>query len=116
MKRSMTMISLVLLLAGCATSTALNGMRWDEFNAAKYQLVVTHDATETVGCKELGTVRGTNYDDVGAAKNAAEEKAVILGGNTLLYTNLWSEWESYQPFRSMREIYHADGIVYQCAK
>ena len=116
MKRLITIISTALLLAGCAATTAPNGMSWDEFNAAKYRLVVTHAAAEVVGCKELGTVRGTDYSDGGTAKEAAEEKAVILGGNTLLYTNLWSEWQPYQPFRSMREIHHADGTVYQCVE
>ena len=107
---------LALLLAGCAPSSAPNGMSWDDFSAAKYQLVVTHNAEGVPGCKELGVVRGTAYDDGLAAKDSAEEQAVLMGGDTLLYTNLWTEWKPGSLIEIQREIHHADGTVYRCSE
>lgn len=107
-------VSLAVFLQSCSSSMVPNGMSWDQYHAAKYQLVVTHQAAEVAGCQELGEVKGTDYFDMGTAKDAAEENAVLIGGNHLLYQNLWSEWRPEAAFRHQRELYHADGMAYSC--
>ena len=116
MNRLYVRLCLLVMLAGCAAPTAPNGMSWEEFNAARFRLIVTHQAADVVACEELGQVRGSDYTDIATAKDAAEEKAVILGGDTLLYTKLWTEWSPYLPFARLRELHHADASVYKCSR
>lgn len=104
----------LLFLSACATGQAPNGMSWDEFHAARYKLVVAYNDTAVSGCQELGAVRGSSYDDIGTAKDRAAEQAVLLGGDHLLYTDLWTEWAPYNPFRRLQDLEHADGIAYRC--
>ncbi len=107
------MIVLLVLLAGCVPGSAPNGMSWDEYHAAKYRLKVIYRAKQVAACRELGQVRGTAYDDIGAAKEAAREQALLIGGDTLLLRNLWSDPLSPQLFVG-RELFYAAGSAYRC--
>ncbi len=113
--RSLTILLLLATLAACGASKAPNGMTWEEFHAARFNLVVVHhDDSVVAGCQELGAVRGSSYDDIGVAKDRAAEQAVILGGDHLLFTRLWTEWAPYNPFRRLQDLHHADGVAYKC--
>ena len=108
------LIPLLVLLAGCVSGSAPNGMSWDKYHAAKYRLKVLYRAELVSACQELGPVRGTAYDDIGAAKEAAREQVLMLGGDTLLLQHLWSDPLSVQ-LLVRREPFYAEGSAYRCA-
>ena len=60
MRIFISILFLVTLLAGCATTPGPNGMSWDEYNAAEYRLNVAYRAAEVAACQELGKVRGSD--------------------------------------------------------
>ncbi len=117
MQKIAVLLGLVLLLVGCAGSqTAPDGGSWEDYNRAKYQLVVTYQATEVADCELLGAVSGTGYRDMQNAKDAAEQQAVILGADHLYYQNLSNERLPYRWRRGERELFYADGTAYRCSK
>ena len=107
------LIALLVLLAGCVSGSAPNGMSWDAYHAAKYRLKVVYQAELVSACQELGQVRGAAHDDIGAAKEAAGEQVLMLGGDTLLVQHLWSDPLSVQ-LLVRREPFYAEGSAYQC--
>lgn len=114
MRKIFLLAGMSLLFLGCSAAVAPNGMSWDEYHAAKYNLKVTYAPDAVSGCQELGEVKGMDYNDMGSAKEVAEEATVSLGGNYLFFNNLWHEnrWGELLPNR--QEIYHADGLAYRC--
>lgn len=113
MRKNGSLLLLTAILFSCAPGQTRNGMRWQEFYAAKYNLRVTYRAEEVADCRKLGFVRGTAYVDIGASKEAAIEQAVLLGGDTLYFERLWSELLTYR-LVGPREIFYADGKAYRC--
>ena len=101
------------MFSACSSTLAPNGMSWDEYHAARFALKIVYQEAEIDGCRELGVVQGSAFDDVGTAKDLAAGRAVELGADTLLIDKLWSD---FNPFRLRRqpEIYYAEGRAYRC--
>lgn len=113
MRMGLMLLGLVLL-AGCASGLAPNGMSWDEYHAAKYRLKIVYRAEAVADCQQLGLVRGSAYDDIGDSKDDAAERAVMIGANTLLIQKLWSD-EPVTRLFNRRELHYAEGTAYRCA-
>lgn len=114
MWRALFLLTLGVFLQSCSSSVAPNGMSWSDYHAAQYNLTVTYVPEAVYECQELGEVKGVDYFDMGSAKEVAEEAAVLLGGNFLLYQNLWSERRPGELLPNRRELYHADGMAFRC--